>query len=91
MFQSEALQTNFKRLMNFFAYTRNYFVRNNPIQAMINDIVGSIKEALTVRKKLKMAQYRVNYHKYQFNRMEALIAENNQHNFLKGKNLDQTR
>ena len=33
MFQSEALQTNFRRLMNFFAYTRNYFVRNNPIKA----------------------------------------------------------
>lgn len=91
MFQSEALQTNFKRLMNFIAYTRNYFVKKNPVQAMANDIVGAIKEALTVRKKLKMAQYRVNYHKYQLNRMEALIAENNQHNFLKGKNLDQTR
>ncbi len=91
MFQSEALQTNFRRLMNFFAYTRNYFVKKNPIQAMANDIVASIKDALTVRKKLKMAQYRLNYHKYQFNRMEALIAENNQHNFLKGKNLDQTR
>ena len=91
MLQSEALQTNFKRLMNFFAFARNYFVRNNPIQAMVNDIVNGIKDMLTIRKKLKMAQYRVNYHKYQFNKMEALIAENNQHNFLKGKNLDQTR
>lgn len=91
MFQSEALQTNFRRLMNFLAYARNYFVKKNPIQAMGNDILSSIKEALTVRKKLKMAQYRVNYHKYQLNRMEALIAENNQHNFLKGKNFDQTR
>ena len=91
MFQTEALQTNFKRLMNFFAYTRNYFVRNNPIKAMADDIVNALKEALTVRKKLKMAQYRLNYHKYQFNRMEALIAENNQHNFLKGKNLNKTR
>lgn len=91
MLQSEALQTNLKRLMNFLAYTRNYFVKKNPIQAMANDIVSGIKEALTVRKKLKMAQYRVNYHRYQLNRMETLIAENNQHNFLKGKNFDQTR
>ena len=91
MFQSEALQTNFRRLMNFLAYTRNYFVKKNPIQAMGNDILTAIKEALTVRKKLKMAQYRVNYHKYQLQRMESLIAENNQHNFLKGKNFDQTR
>ena len=91
MFQSEALQTNFKRLMNFIAYTKNYFVRKNPIKAMADDIVAGIKDALTVRKKLKMAQYRLNYHKYQFNKMEALIAENNQHNFLKGKNLNETR
>ena len=91
MFQSEALQTNLKRLINFLAFARNYFIKKNPIQAMANDIVAGLKDALTVRKKLKMAQYRLNYHKYQFNRMEALIAENNQHNFLKGKNLDQTR
>ncbi len=91
MFQSEALQTNFKRLMNFFAYTRNYFVKKNPIKAMADDIVAGIKDALTIRKKLKMAEYRLNYHKYQFNKMEALIAENNQHNFLKGKNLNETR
>ncbi len=91
MLQAEALQTNFKRIMNFLAFTRNYFVKKNPIQAMGNDIINGIKDLLTIRKKLKMAQYRVNYHKYQFNRMEALIAENNQHNFLKGKNFDQTR
>ncbi|MBR1943569.1 hypothetical protein IJ843_07525 [bacterium] len=91
MFQSEALQTNLRRLMNFIAYTRNYFVKKNPIQAMANDMVAALKDALTVRKKLKMAQYRVNYHRYQLNRMESLIAENNQHNFLKGKNFDQTR
>lgn len=91
MFQAQALQTNFKRLMNFIAYTKNYFIRKNPIKAMADDIVAGIKDALTVRKKLKMAQYRLNYHKYQFNKMEALIAENNQHAFLKGKNLNETR
>lgn len=91
MLQVEALQTNFKRMMNFFAYTRNYFIKKNPIKAMADDLLSGVKEALTVRKKLKMAQYRVNYHRYQLNRMETLIAENNQHNFLKGKNFDQTR
>ena len=91
MIQAEALQTNFKRIMNFLAFTRNYFVKKNPIQAMFNDIINGVKDLLTIRKKLKMAQYRVNYHKYQFNRMESLIAENNQHNFLKGKNFNQVR
>ena len=91
MLQVEALQTNLKRVMNFIVYTRNYFIKKNPVQAMVNDILNSIKEALTVRKKLKMVQYRVNYNRYQLNRMETLIAENNEHNFLKGKNFDQTR
>ena len=46
---------------------------------------------MTVKKKLKMAQYRLNYHRHQLNRMESLIAENNQHAFLRGKNLNETR
>lgn len=91
MFQMEALQTNFKRFVNFCMYTKNYFTRKNPLKAFVTDIIAGIKDALTVRTKLKMATYRLNYHKYQLNKMEALIAENNQHNFLKGKNLNETR
>ena len=45
----------------------------------------------SIRQKLKMAQYRVNYHKHQLNKMENLIAESNEHTFLKGKNLNETR
>lgn len=91
MFQMEALQTDFKRLKNFLEFAKNYFIRKNPIKAIGNDIVAAIKESLTVKKKLKMAQYRLNYHKHQLNKMESLIAENNSHSFLKGKNLNETR
>ena len=91
MFQVEALQTNLKRLINFLMYAKNYFTKKNPLKAFINDMIAGIKDSLTIRTKLKMAKYRLNYHKYQFNKMEALIAENNQHNFLKGKNLNETR
>ena len=38
-----------------------------------------------------MAKYRVNYHKHQLHKMESLIAESNEHTFLKGKNLNETR
>ena len=31
------------------------------------------------------------YHKHQLYKMESLIAENNEHTFLKGKNLNETR
>jgi hypothetical protein len=66
-------------------------IRNNPIQAMINSIVEGVKDFLTVKKKLRMAQYRLNYHRHQLNKMEQLIAENSQHSFLNGANIDQKR
>lgn len=44
-----------------------------------------------MNKKLKMARYRVNYQMYKLNQMETLIAENNEHAFLRGKKLNQTR
>ena len=58
---------------------------------LIDGIVGNLKDMFSIRQKLKMAQYRVNYHKHQLMKMESLIAENNEHTFLKGKNLNETR
>ncbi len=58
---------------------------------LFEEIVGNLKDMFSVRQKLKMAQYRVNYHKHQLMKMESLIAENNEHTFLKGKNLNETR
>ena len=90
MFQ-QTLELYIKRILDFLTYTRNYLIRNNPIQSMINSIVEGIKDFLTVKKKLKMAQYRLNYHRHQLNKMEQLIAENSQHSFLNGANIDQKR
>lgn len=90
MFQ-ETLELYIRRILDFLLYTKNYFIRKNPIQSMTNSIVEGIKDFLTVKKKLRMAQYRLNYHRHQLNKMEQLIAENSQHNFLKGANLDQKR
>ncbi len=58
---------------------------------LMEEIVGNLKDMFSIRQKLKMAQYRVNYHKHQLMKMESLIAENNEHTFLKGKNLNETR
>lgn len=87
----ETLELYIRRIMDFLIYTKNYFIRKNPIQGVVNSIVEGIKDFLTVKKKLKMAQYRLNYHRHQLQKMEQLIAENSQHNFLKGANLDQKR
>lgn len=58
---------------------------------LANYVVGMLKDFLTMNKKLKMAKYRVNYQMYKLNQMETLIAENNEHVFLRGKKLNQTR
>ena len=87
----EELQTNIKRLVNFMKFARSFFIRKNPFKALAMSLISSLKEMLTIRQKLKMAKYRVNYHKHQLYKMESLIAESNEHTFLKGKNLNETR
>lgn len=87
----DTLEMNVKRLIDFLIYSKNFLIRKNPIKAMANSFVEGIKDFLTMKKKLKMAQYRLNYHRHQFQKMEQLIAENNQHSFLRGNNLNETR
>ena len=85
------IQDNIKRLVNFVNFARAFFIRKNPFKALAISLISSLKDLLTIRQKLKMAIYRVNYHKHQLHKMESLIAENNEHTFLKGKNLNETR
>ena len=87
----DELQASYKRLVNLVNFTRSFFIRKNPFKALAVSLLTSLKEMLTIRQKLKMAKYRVNYHKHQLYKMESLIAESNEHTFLKGKNLNETR
>ncbi len=87
----ETLETNIKRLLDFLIYSKNFLIRKSPFKSLANSIVEGLKDFLTMKKKLKMAQYRLNYHRHQLQKMEQLIAENNDHSFLKGKNLNETR
>ena len=87
----QTLETNIKRIVDFLIYSKNFLIRKSPIKSLINSVVDGLKDFLTMKKKLKMAQYRLNYHKHQLQKMEQLIAENNDHTFLKGKNLNETR
>lgn len=87
----DSIKTSFKRLKNFLSFARGFFHRKNPFKMFFEEIITSLKEMFSIRQKLKMAQYRVNYHRHQLNKMESLIAESNEHTFLKGKNLNETR
>lgn len=88
---NESITATIKRIKNFISFSRSFFIRKNPFKMFAESIVNSLKDMFSVRQKLKMAQYRVNYHKHQLMKMESLIAENNEHTFLKGKNLNETR
>ena len=87
----DTLEMNIKRLIDFLLNSKNFMIRKTPIKAMSNSFVEGIKDFLTMNKKRKMAQYRLNYHRHQFQKMEQLIAENNQHTFLRGNHLNETR
>lgn len=87
----DTLEMNIKRIIDFLIYSKNFLIRKNPFKAMANSFVEGLKDFLTMNKKRKMAMYRLNYHRHQLQKMEQLIAENNQHAFLKGNNLNQTR
>ena len=87
----EELQDNIKRFKNFMSFARGFFIRKNPFKELAISLISSLKDMLTIRQKLKMAKYRVNYQKHQLHKMESLIAESNEHTFLKGKNLNETR
>jgi hypothetical protein len=85
------LQDTMKRFVNFLNFTRSFFIRKNPFKALAATLIESLKNMLTIRQKLKMAKYRVSYHKHQLHKMESLIAESNEHTFLKAKNLNELR
>ena len=90
MFQ-QTIELYIKRILEFLMYAKNYIIKKNPLQSIINSILDGIRDFLTIKKKLRMAQYRLNYHRKQLQKMEQLIAENSQHSFLKGSHLDQKR
>lgn len=80
-----------KRFRNFLNFSRAYLDRNNPIKSFSDTIVTQLKDFFTIGKKMKMAKYRVNYQRYKLDQMQKLIAQNNEHVFLKGRTLNETR
>ncbi len=80
-----------QKIVNFFGYLVAYFRRNNPLQMFASRVVSMVKDYLTMNRKLKMAKYRVNYQMYKLHQMEQLIAENNEHVFLRGNKLNLQR
>ena len=87
----QAIKANLKRLKTFLNYSRNYLRRNNPIKLLKKEFVASLKDALSINKKRKMVQYKLKYQMHQLSQMEKLIAQNNEHVFLRGNKFNEMR
>ncbi len=79
------------KFISFLNFAKSFLIKRNPIKAFIIQFQAGLKEFLTLNKKLKMARYRLNYQKYRLSQMEKLIAQSNEHVFLRGKTLNETR
>ena len=87
----DLISEHIKRMRNFLNFTKNYFIRHNPIESFIKSTVASLKDMLSLRKKKRLVQYRLNYQLGKLKQMEKLIAANNDHVFLKGRKFNETR
>ena len=87
----QSIQANLKRLMIFLNYSKNYLRRNNPIKILQKEIVAGLKDALKKKKKRKMIKYKLKYQMHQLSQMEKLIAQNNEHVFLRGNKFNEMR
>ena len=67
---------------------RSYFRRHNPWQELVIAFITTLKNGLTMNKKLKIAKYRVYNLQAQMNKMDKMINENNPYNFLSGGKLN---
>ena len=87
----QSLKASIKRLKTFLNYSKNYLKRNNPLKILQKEIVAGLKDALSINKKRKMVKYKLKYQMHQLNQMEKLIAQNNEHVFLRGNKFNEMR
>lgn len=87
----QKLKAHIVSLKKFLNYSMNYLKRNNPVKLLKKEFVASLKDALSINKKRKMVQYKLRYQMHQLSQMEKLIAQNNEHVFLRGNKFNEMR
>ena len=87
----QSIQQSIKRLKTFLNYSKNYLKRNNPVKMFKKNIVAGLKDALSINKKRKMILYKLRYQMHQLSQMEKMIAQNNEHTFLRGNKFNEMR
>ena len=87
----QSIQTNLKRMRNFLGFSKSFLIRKPPFTLLSKEFVSMLKGFFSMNKKRKMVKYRLNYQLYKLNQMEKLIAQNNDHVFLKGNKFNEMR
>ena len=87
----QAVKNQIQKFKNFLGFARYYAQRHLTPQVVFAPMVASIKDALSIMKKRKMAKYRLDYQLYKLRQMESLIAENNSHYFITGRKINDIR
>ncbi len=85
------LQATIKRLQNFLNYLKAYLKKHVSLKMFIANTKAFFNELCNVKSKLKKIEGRINYEKYKLKKTELILAQNQEHFFLKGRSLNQTR
>lgn len=78
-------------MRNFLGFSKSFLIRKNPFKLLSKEFVSMLKGFFSMNKKRKMVKYRLNYQLYKLNQMEKLIAQNNEHVFLRGNKFNEMR
>lgn len=85
-----SLQLHIRRALNYIGYFPKFIKRKNPIGQLAKQILA-VKELFFVQQKLKRIQNRINYEKYKLKKTELILAQNQDHLFIKGRKINQIR
>jgi hypothetical protein len=87
----KALKANIKKIKTLLNYYKNYLIRNNPIKVLKKELIAGLKDMFSINKKRKLVSYKLKYQMHQLSQMEKLIAQNNEHAFLRGNKFNEMR
>ena len=68
-----------------------YLKKRNPVKMIVEGTMAYVQDLLSMNKKLLKIQNRINYERYKLKKTELILAQNSEHVFLKGRQLNQTR
>ena len=86
-----AIEAKKRSFLNFMNFLISFLRRKAKPADMIAQALNSFQELLNINKMKKKIAYRINYEKYKLKKTELILAQNQDHVFIKGRRLNQIR